>query len=66
MFNKLGYVKLKAMEFFFIVMSSAGVGLWLHNLFMRHNGDSKTAMIGAGISAAVIAFIEFMVLRAVS
>jgi hypothetical protein len=54
------------MEFFFIVMSSAGVGLWLYNLFMRSNGDSKTAGIGAGISAVVVAAIEFLILRAVS
>ncbi|MFZ1522504.1 MAG: hypothetical protein WAS94_00615 [Candidatus Saccharimonadales bacterium] len=54
------------MEFFFIIMSSAGVGMWLYNVFMRSNGDSKTAGIGAGISAVIVAFIEFMILRAVS
>ena len=54
------------MEFFFIVMSSAGVGLWLYNLFMRTNGDSRTSTIAASILAILLAFIEFMVLRAIN
>jgi hypothetical protein len=54
------------MEFFFIVMSSGGVGMWLYGIFMRNSGDNKTAMIGAGILTSIVAFIEFMILRAVS
>ncbi|HMS32051.1 MAG TPA: hypothetical protein PKA29_02125 [Candidatus Saccharibacteria bacterium] len=54
------------MEPFFIIMSSAGVGMWLYNVFMRSNGDSKTAGIGAGICVVIVAFIEFMILRAIS
>ena len=54
------------MNFFFIIMSSAGVGLWLYNLFMKNNGDSRTSTIGAAIGAVILAFIEFIVIRALS
>ena len=54
------------MIFFFVVMSSAGVGIWLYNLFMRHNGDSKTSGIATAICVAILIFIEFMVFRAIS
>lgn len=47
-------------------MSSAGVGIWLYNFFMRHNGDSKTSGIGVAICIAILIFIEFMVFRAIS
>lgn len=54
------------MTFFFIVMSSAGVGIWLYNLFMRHNGDTKTSGIATAICVVILMFIEFMILRAIS